>query len=461
MVMSECKNNDFPIEWLRHTSPYINKHRGSTFVVWVSGTLISEDAFANLVHDLTLLCHLGVRLVLVHGMRPQIDAELLARGMQPRFGKPPQTNSSASKYRVRITDSNAMPAVQSALASVRSNIESVFSTGLPNTPMSGAQVTLCSGNFVIAKPFGVRDGIDYYHTGEIRRIRSPQIKHILDNDMVVLLSPVGYSPTGEQFNLHSEDVATRAAIDLQADKLIFLHDDAHEAGTSDKSNHGNAALSAALREISATTVNAGNNLPTAMQPLQGVIDNSIYACRHGVPRCHIVSTSDGALMKELFTRDGSGLMIDSGSYDTIRQAVTRDVSGIMALVKPLVDENILVHRSEQELERHINNFYVAERDGSVIACASLTLYGEQAELGCLAVHPDFRASGKAAEIVQHLAKIAVEKRCHSLFALTTRSGDWFREQGFAPDTLENMPTDRQQLHDAAARGSKVFTRKLG
>ena len=453
MVMSERKNNDFPIEWLRQSSPYVNTHRGSTFVVWVSGTHVKDVAFANLVHDLTLLCHLGVRLVLVHGMRPQIDAELQARGLKPQFGNPPRANNTSNDYRVRITDSQTMPAVQAALASVRSIIESVFSTGLPNTPMSGAQVTLCSGNFVIAKPFGVRDGIDYCHTGEIRRIRNRQIKHILDKEMVVLLSPVGYSPTGEQFNLHSEDVATRAAIDLQADKLIFLHEDALVA--DDGFGHGKN-----LREISATVQNASEQLPAALEPLQGIIDNSIYACRHGVQRCQIVSTRDGELLKELFTRDGSGLLIDSGNYDTIRQAGTRDVSGIMALVKPLVDENILVHRSEQELERHISDFYVAERDGSVIGCASLTLYEDQAELGCLAVHPDFRASGKAGEILQHLVKIAQQKQCHSLFALTTRSGDWFREQGFIPDSLENLPAERQQLHDASTRGSKVFTRAL-
>jgi len=268
--------------------------------------------------------------------------------------------------------------------------------------------------------------------------------------MIVMLSPVGYSPTGEQFNLHSEDVATRAAIDLQADKLIFLHEDALEADSNGEN----------LREISALTHNPRALLPKAMETLQRVLDHSIYACQHGVKRCHIVSTSDGALLKELFTRDGSGLLIDSGSYDTLRQASIRDVSGIMALVKPLIDERILLHRSEQELERHIGDFYVAERDGSIIACASLTLYGTQAELGCLAVHPDFRASGKASEILEHLTKIAQQKQCLSLFALTTRSGDWFREQGFIPDSLDNLPTQRKQLHNTTARGSKMFSRRL-
>jgi len=449
MVMDEGKNNKFPIEWLRHTSPYINMHRGSTFVVWVSGTHVDEAAFANLVHDLTLLCHMGVRLVLAHGMRPQIDAELHRLGLQPQFANPLPANEVTSRY--RITDSQTMPAVQTALAKIRSTIESAFTTGLPNTPMSGAQVTLCSGNFVIAKPYGVRDGIDYCHTGEIRRIRKRQIKHILDKEMVVLLSPVGYSPTGEQFNLHSEEVATRAAIELRADKLIFLHEDALDA--DDRNTNP--------RELSATSgIGTTHPLPSALQPLQSVIDNSIYACRHGIPRSHIVSTNDGALLKELFTRDGSGLLVDSGSYDSIRQASNRDVSGIMALVKPLIDEHILVQRSEQDLEREINNFYVAERDGSVIACASLTIYGKQAELGCLAVHPDFRASGKAGEILQHLLNMARQKSCLSLYALTTRSGDWFREQGFAPDSLSSLPPERGDSHDPAVRGSKMYSRRL-
>jgi amino-acid N-acetyltransferase len=463
MVMNERNNNEFPIEWLRHTSPYINSHRGSTFVIWVSGTLLQDKNFANLVHDLTLLCHLGVRLVLVHGMRPQIDAELRARGLEPRFGQPLQMNLSANEYTVRITDNDALPALQSALATIRSTIESAFSTGLPNTPMSGSQVTLCSGNFVVARPFGIRDGIDYCHTGEVRRIRNRQIEHILDKDMVVLLSPIGYSPTGEQFNLHSEDVATRTAIDLRADKLVFLHEDAPYSGNREEAQserNPGLATSHNGREISASADMTDYSLPAALKPLQQVVDNSIYACRNGVPRCHIVSTGNGALMEELFTRDGSGLLVYSGGYDTIRQASTRDVSGIMALVRPLIDQRILVHRSEQDLERHINDFYVAERDGSVIACASLTVYDEQAELGCLAVHPDFRASGKAAEMLQHLTRLARQAQCNTLFALTTRSGDWFREQGFEPDTLDNLPASRLLQHDANARGSKMFSRTL-
>lgn len=423
----------FPLEWLRHTSPYINTHRGRTFVVWFDGETVQASGFANLVNDLTLLSHLGVRLVLVHGMRPQIDHELTAAGLDLQFEK-----------RVRVTTSEALPGVHSALGKVKSAIESAFSTGLPNTPMSGAQVTLCSGNLVIARPYGVRNGIDFGHTGEVRRIRTGTIAQLLDMGTIVLLSPIGYSPTGEMFNLHAEEIASQAAIELQADKLIYLHSQAPQS--SDR-----------LREITAAKFfSDAIQIPRNLTPVRHLIELCANACTRGVKRAHIVSSqTDGALLKEMFTRDGDGLMIHSGTYDTLRQAKSADVPGIYNLIGPLIRDGILVDRNEQDLERCIEDYFVAERDGTIIACASLTLYGDQAELGCLAVHPDFRASGKAAEILQLLIGKAETANCRELFALTTRSGDWFRQQGFEPSSHTRLPPERNQ-REALTRGSKVL-----
>lgn len=451
--MTDHNDNEFPIDWLRHTSPYINTHRGSTIVIWFGGELLNSDGFLHLVHDLTLLSHLGLRLVLVHGMRPQIDRELANAGITPEFGPSENPKFDGESSRVRITSTNVLPAVHSAMGSIRCQIESAFSTGLPNTPMSGAQVTLCSGNFVVAKPYGVRDGIDYCHTGEFRKFRSKAVSKLLDLGIIALLSPVGYSPTGELFNLQADELATQIGMDLRADKLIFLHENVEE--WSDDND--------ALRELSASNINFSSlDLPENLLPLSGVIEKSLHACRNGVKRCHIVSSKhDGALLKELFTRDGSGLLIDSDTYDTIRSAGTKDVAGIMKLIRPLIERGILLERSEQDLEREIEKFYVAERDGSVIACASLTHYEDnQAELGCLAVHPDFQASGKAAELVQYLAKTARKDRCRLLFALSTRSGDWFQEQGFVPAPLTAMPKTRNKEQDQSTRGSKLYTLAL-
>ncbi len=445
--MTSQEENDFPLEWLRHTSPYINTHRGKTFVVWLNDELLNNDLFGHLIHDLTLLSHLGVRLVLVHGMRRQIDAALQAGNIQTSFANPGEAHDDHTP--IRITTSEMLPPIQSVLGTIRSQIESAFSTGLPNTPMSGSRVTLCSGNFVVARPFGVRDGIDYCHTGEIRKVRTSTINDLLDLGIIVLMSPIGYSPTGEFFNLHAEDVATQTAIDLQADKLIFLHDQTD-------------ALASALgdtREILVGAHGVQQALPSALRTIKSVLSNATLACQRGVNRCHIVSSQkDGALLKELFTRDGSGLLIDSGNYDSIRPATNRDVAGIKALIQPLINDGILLDRSEQDLERSIQDFYVAEREGSVIGCASLTLFDQQAEVGCLAVHPDFRASGKAADILQHLVKEAKVQTCKQLFALSTRSGDWFQEQGFLPGDISTVPVDENRLR--GKRGSKLYVLDL-
>lgn len=445
--MTTDNPDSFPLEWLRHTSPYINTHRQKTFVVWLSDELLERDSFKNLVHDLTLLSHLGVRLVLVHGMRKQIDQAMLEAGIVAEFANPSETNDG--NHLMRITTSAMLPTLQSLLGILRSRIESLFSTGLPNTPMSGSRVTICSGNFVVARPFGVRLGVDYCHTGEIRKVRVNTINDLLDLGAVVLMQPAGYSPTGEFFNLHAEDVATQTAVDLQADKLIFLHHQTDDLAT---------ALGG-TREISVGAHGFQQALPVALADIRSIVHNAAFACHRGVNRCHIVSSlHDGALLKELFTRDGSGLLLDAGDYDAIRSATTRDVAGIKALIQPLIDDGTLLSRSEQDLERCIDQFYVAEREGSVIGCASLTVFDQQAELGCLAVHPDFRASGKAADMVQYLVKEARNQSCTQLFALTTRSGDWFQEQGFLPARLSEVPIDENRI--ASNRGSKVYLYKL-
>ena len=435
------------MDWFRQTSPYINTHRGKTFVVWFSGDMLDTSIFTSLVHDLTLLSHLGIRLVLVHGMRPQIDQQLAIGGLTPEYAA-----DSGSLQPMRITTTETLPAVTNAVATVRSKLESAFSTGLPNSPMSGAQITLASGTFIVAKPYGIRDGIDYQHTGEVRKVRKQKIASLLDADMVTLLSPIGYSQTGEMFNLLSEDVAMHAAIALGADKLIYFHQDT-------------GAINSEVREVSASShgdlsdlIQANDNTQD-LQSLHTVIERSMQACNAGVSRGHIVDAQQSdALLRELFTRDGSGLMIDSGNYDNIRAADSNSVNGIMGLIKPLIEDGTLLYRSEQDLEREIQNFYIIEREGSVICCASLVMYDNNtAELGCLVVHPDFRASGKASDILQHLTKTARRTGCDTLFVLSNRSGDWFLQQGFTEDNSTPLPETREATNN---RGSKVFSIRL-
>jgi len=440
------QTDTWPIDWLRQTSPYINTHRGKTFVIWFGSDMFNASGFDTLIHDLTLLSHLGVKLVLVHGMRTQIDAELQHRHISAEFNT---TTDNEKKQQLRVTTAHALTAIKAVMADLRCQLESAFSEGLPNSPMSGAQITVTSGNFIVAKPYGIRGGVDFQHTGEVRKIRKQSIKTLLDSGMVVLLSPIGYSRTGEMYNLLSEDVAMHAAIELSADKLMYLH------------QHG-SAIDSSIREVSVSDKTADliiqTDSHTDLQSLQTAIESSFQACCKGVDRSHIVdATQQDSLLRELFTRDGSGLLIDSGDYDNIHVADPINVNGIIDLITPLVEDGTLLPRSKQDLEQEIRNFYIIEREGSVICCASLDNYGDTAELACLAVHPDFRASGKASDMLQYLIKLARRQQCKSLFVLSTRSGDWFIEQGFKENPGASIPSERRT---ANLRGSKIYTIEL-
>jgi len=201
------------VHWFRSAAPYIHGFRGKTFVIAFGGELVADGGFVQLAHDVNLLNSLGVRLVLIHGVRPQVEARLTENGTAIRY-----VNG------LRVTDDAALACVKEAAGTVRVEIEALLSLGLANTPMAGADIRVASGNFVTAQPLGVRDGVDLLHTGEVRKIDAAAIRRRLDQHDIVLLSPIGYSPTGEIFNLSLEDVATQAAVELAADKLIFLID---------------------------------------------------------------------------------------------------------------------------------------------------------------------------------------------------------------------------------------------
>ncbi|MDH3901197.1 MAG: amino-acid N-acetyltransferase, partial [Gammaproteobacteria bacterium] len=337
------------IEGFRQSAPYIHAHRDCTFVLAFGGDAVADSRFDDLVHDIALLHSLGIRLVLVHGARPQIEARLRARGARLEYANG-----------LRVTDDAALECVKEAAGTVRVEIEALLSMGLANTPMAGARIGASSGNFVTARPLGVRDGIDYCHTGEVRRIDIAAIRQHLDDRRIVLLSPLGYSPTGEVFNLSAEEIAVAAASDLQADKLILLTE---ETDLRD----GRRQLVSQLSLSDATKLlQSRRKLPEdTVRHLQ----HAIQACRKGVRRTHIVSRrQDGALLLELFTRDGNGTLITAEIYEGLREAVIDDVGGILELIKPLEEAGILVRRSRECLEMEIDHFLVIERDGTVIAC---------------------------------------------------------------------------------------------
>ncbi|MBU1281820.1 amino-acid N-acetyltransferase [Pseudomonas sp. NPDC079086] len=428
------------VNWLRHASPYINAHRDCTFVVMLPGEGVAHPNFGNIVHDLVLLHSLGVRLVLVHGSRPQIEARLANNGLTPRFHRD-----------LRITDSPTLECVIDAVGQLRIAIEARLSMDMARSPMQGSRLRITSGNFVTARPIGVVDGVDYHHTGEVRRIDRKGINRQLDERSIVLLSPLGYSPTGEIFNLACEDVATRAAIDLDADKLLLF---GAECGLLDEAGK-------LVRELRPQQVPA--HLQRLGSSYQGeLLDAAAEACKAGVRRSHIVSyAEDGALLSELFTRTGNGTLVAQEQFESLREATIEDVGGLMELITPLEDQGILVRRSREVLEREIEQFSIVEREGLIIACAALYQIADSdfGELACLAVNPAYRHGGRGDELLERIEDRARAQGLKTLFVLTTRTAHWFRERGFMPSSVDRLPAARASLYNYQ-RNSQVFEKAL-
>ncbi|MCY1424674.1 Amino-acid acetyltransferase [compost metagenome] len=378
--------------------------------------------------------------MLVHGSRPQIESRLAARGLTPHYHRG-----------LRITDAATLDCVIDAVGALRLAIEARLSMDIAASPMQGSRLRVASGNLVTARPIGVLEGVDYHHTGEVRRVDRKGISRLLDERSIVLLSPLGYSPTGEIFNLACEDVATRAAIELGADKLLLF---GAEPGLLD-------ADGKLVRELRPQQV--APHLQRLGSDYQGeLLDAAAEACKGGVARSHIVSyAEDGALLTELFTRDGGGTLVAQEQFEKVREAAIEDVGGLLDLISPLEEQGILVRRSREVLEREIEQFSVVEREGMIIACAALypIADSEAGELACLAVNPEYRHGGRGDELLERIETRAREMGLNTLFVLTTRTAHWFRERGFVPSGVERLPAARASLYNYQ-RNSKIFEKAL-
>ncbi len=447
-------NTDGHVDWFRQSAPYIHAHRGSTFVILFGGEAVEHDGFADLIHDIALLGSLGVRIVLVHGARPQIKQQLNTLGIHSEFADG-----------MRVTLSEHMRGVEQAVGQTRLRIEAQLSMGLPNTPMAGASVRVVSGNFITAQPYGIHNGVDFCQTGNVRNVDAEAINKQLANNNVVLISPIGYSPTGEVFNLRAEDVATKTAIALKADKLIFIMEN---NGVTDKDGRLLQQLDLPHAEnwlANHANIAADKNYNSTVDSpyeTQTHLNNAANACRGGVHRVHLISRqTDGALLLELYTRDGTGTLVTSGNYEGLRTADIEDIGGIMELISPLEKEGALVKRSREQLELDINKFTVIERDGMIIACAAIFTFAQEraAELACLAVHRDYQTQGRGNDLMQHLEWQARKQHMKKIFTLTTQTMHWFLERGFVECQTEDLPIEKKSLYNYQ-RNSKVFCKQL-
>ena len=430
------------VEWFRRAAPYINAHRGRTFVVEIDGASTADPRFRDMVHDLALLRSLGIDLVVVHGARSRVERRLDAQGLTPGHAEGE-----------RITDMATLAAIKEAVGAAHVELAALLSMGVANSPMAGAKVRVAAGNFITARPIGIREGVDFEHTGEVRRVDVEAIRQRLADGAIVLAPPLGYSPTGEVFSLRAEAVAAAIATEMGAAKLVFLLD---EPGVTDDRDALVRELD--LEEADALTVQRAHRGDALARRMR----QSIRACRNGVDRVHIIDRRiDGSLLLELFTRDGVGTMINADAYDSIRRATIDDIGGILELIRPLEESGSLVRRSREKLESEIAHFNVVERDGAVIACAAMYPFPENrlAELACLAVDDAYRRSQYGERLLTLAEREARSAGARQLFVLTTRAAHWFRERGFIEADRSILPDERQVLYNYQ-RLSRVLVRTL-
>ncbi|ERS81777.1 amino-acid N-acetyltransferase [Halomonas sp. PBN3] len=433
----------FPfVDWFRNSSPYINAHRGRTFVILIEGEAMARGRGEQLIQDLALLHTLGVRLVVVFGIRPQVQQALEAAGVSP------------GQHQGRwVADGEVMACIERVAAQQRLWLEARFSLGLPNTPMHGVELTAVSGNLMMAKPLGVREGVDFDRSGEVRRVRATAIEGLLEKGSLVVLPPLGFSSTGEVFDLDASDVAQHAAMALSADKLILLGE---ASGLFDASGQLQRQLTPDEALPLLDQAPAGSELARHLGA-------ACRAARHGVARTHLLSWHDhDALLGELFTRDGVGTMITRHRYEQLRPAELRDIGGLLELLEPLERRGMLVPRSRERLEHEIDDYVVIERDGMIIGSAALHRFDDAAmgELACVAVHDDYRGGARGELLLAEIERRARRLGLAALFALTTHTTHWFFEHGFRLADLQALPPLRRDTYNHA-RKSKVLVKTLG
>ena len=433
------------VDWFRRAAPYINAHRGRTFIIEIDGESAEDPQLHGIVHDLALMRSLGIDLVVVHGARPWVERRIKALGLDPRYAGG-----------IRITDVATLDAAKEAIGAAHVQLEALLSMGVANSPMAGAKVRVASGNFITARPIGIHDGVDFEHTGEVRRIDVEAIRQRLSDGAIVLVSPLGYSPTGEIFSLCAEEVAAAIATEMRAAKLVYLLD-----GPGLVDRHGTLVRELTLDQASALA----RDLPRAAgggDALGNRLRQSMKACRSGVSRVHVIDRRiEGALLLELFSRDGVGTMINADTYDSIRRATIDDIGGILELIRPLEESGALVRRSREKLETEIAHFNVVERDGAVVACAAMYPYPEEglAELACLAVDDAYRRGQCGERLLDLAEREARSAGADRLFVLTTHAAHWFRERGFIKADRSILPGEHQALYNLQRR-SRVLVRAL-
>eukprot|EP00934_Nitzschia_sp_Nitz4_P003760 Nitzschia sp. Nitz4//scaffold8_size234185//167436//169205//NITZ4_001281-RA/size234185-processed-gene-0.342-mRNA-1//1//CDS//3329559878//3750//frame0 len=448
------------VEMFRGSANYIATHRDSLVVYHIPGNVVDHPdpkVFRNLMNDISLTWLLGLKIVIVVGCQHQVDRRMINR--KRHMG-------------MAITDPETLRVVKEEAGYVRFEVERQLARALQGSrSRHGLDGNVVSGNFYSAQPFGVLNGVDYQYSGFVRRFEKEKIERCHDSRDIVLLNTLGFSPTGEVFNVNSEYLAAHAGGLLGAAKVMYFleHDvdllnEEHDAKIphlrTTEAKHLLAANHISIDKERFIDVQQGCDYHEKELSLLVKIGWAMHALGKGVQRVHMVSPERGALLEELYTRDGAGTMVSADVYDGIRRATINDVNGVHELISPLIQRGTLVDRPKAVLERDISQYHVYTRDDLIVACGQLKMFENgYAEIGCLVVNPKYRASGRGDAMLAYLERLCILQGVSQVFVLSTQTMEWFVERGFDSITVDKLPPSRQATYNPS-RASKIYMKKI-
>lgn len=443
-------------EDIRDVLRYIKKFEAASVVIYIDDRLLEHPLFTSHIRDIAMIHEAGIQVVIVPGSRKRIDEVL-------------ETNSIPWKMKngVRLTKEESLPLIKMAAFDVANRIM---------TSLAGEGKTAVIGNWVRARSMGILDGIDFSAAGDIDKIQTDAVKTILEDRFIPIFPCIGWSLAGKPYNISSVELAAEIAQRLQADKLFFLLPDGNidekdffisqHISRSPENKIPALNISEAQELVDRNThqeniSSTQDEILSKKEKILQLIRLGIRACTNGVSRVHILDgLIDGTIPCEIFSNLGCGTMIYESDYGQIREMTIEDIPAILNLIRPFVEEGILLPRTEQSLASTFTDYIVYELDDGIKGCAALHFYNDfQAEIAAVAVDPVCSHLGIGPKMMEYLLNKAQSQQAKSVFILTTRTADWFEMQGFIPDDISTLPTKRKEKW-SPSRGSKLFRKKL-
>jgi amino-acid N-acetyltransferase len=440
--MDEIKHRE-QVDLIREVFYYQSRFGGKTIVLKIDYPILNAPHFPQLLKDMAMLRATGIEIILVPGARGWIDAVL-------------QEYDIESEYvdGVRIATEDSIPFIRMAAFDVANRLM---------TLLTAFQANAVIGNFIRARGIGVVDGVDFQHSGHVEKILKDPLQQILDQGMIPIFPCIGWNAAGKPYNLSSDEIALAVAEALQAEKLFFVTD---SDGFMEnrftlppglvKNSDGRVARLSLEDAQEVLNLNAGNPDPDLKY-----LELALTACRKGTERAHVVDgRMEGAILREIFSNLGIGTMVYGNDYESIRPMKAEDIGDVLRLMQPLIEQGILVKRTEDDLMERQGDFVVYSIDEVVHACGSLHDYGEeQGEIAAIATNPVYSHLSMGRKIVLYLIEKAARMGMSRVFALTTRTVDWFEQLGFAEVRLESLPAKKRATYNHA-RKSRILALEL-